>query len=88
MIGMKVNIDSYTGFLVRIGCYYLVAVVSKKVMRWSTSPWDAYLIKDETAARDVAEVVSGHIVSFNPITGEVKEIEKAGSQPEDLRSLG
>ena len=67
------NVKQYDAWIVQVENQYLVAVAYKdtNMCRWSTSPFDAAQIEDINAALTIAKAAGGHIVRFNPITGNV-----------------
>lgn len=45
-------------------------------LRWSLSKWDAWRTRDMEAARKVARRVGGELLLFNPVAGQMREIER------------
>ena len=68
---MKGDIRKKTGLIIRKGSEYLVgAILYSTDLRWSSSPWDAWITRNTEAARRVAEKVGGEMVLFNPVAGQ------------------
>lgn len=68
---MKDDIRRKTRLIIRRGNEYLVGrVVYSTELRWSTSPYDAWMTRNMEAARRVAEKVGGEIWMFNPPAGQ------------------
>ena len=47
-------------------------------LRWSWSPYDAWITRSWEKARMVARKVGGKIVMFNPAIRQMKELEQNG----------
>lgn len=45
-------------------------------LRWSISPWDAWITRDTETARKVADRVGGEIMLFNPVAGQIRKIRE------------
>ena len=68
---MKGDIRKATGLIIRKGSEFLVGrICFSQELRWSISPWDAWMTRDTDAARRVAEKVGGEIDLFNPVAGQ------------------
>ena len=68
------DIRKLTGLIIRRGNEYLVGTILYSTdLRWSKSPWDAWITRDRTAAERVAGRVGGEIVLFNPAAGQMRE---------------
>ena len=69
------RIEGRKSWIVRRGSEYLVAMayIDKRMVRWSTSAYDAARIQDRDKAEKVAGVVGGTVVIFDRITGDVEE---------------
>lgn len=65
-------------FIVESGGAYLVAVpyTDNRVLRWSSSKYDAARIEDHKTADMIAKKVGGVVVVFEPLTGRLKPIDK------------
>ena len=62
-----------TGIVIRRGNAFLVGVVyGSRELRWSASPWDAWITRRREQARAVCGAVGGEMVLFNPATGQRK----------------
>ena len=68
---MTVN-DAWV-LIIRMGNKYLVGLpyTDTLMIRWSSSPYDAYPMHRKRIAKKVAEMVGGEVVCFNPILGEI-----------------
>lgn len=63
-----------TALIIRKDGVYLVGrILHGKELRWSESPYDAWQTRIRAKARSVNEKVSGEIMLFNPITGQLRE---------------
>ena len=68
------DIRQRTGLIVRRGTDYLVGTILYSTdLRWSRSPWDAWITRDREAAARVANRVGGELMLFNPIAGQIRE---------------
>ena len=73
---MKNDIRKKTGLIIRKKNEYLVGTILYSTdLRWSISPWDAWITRDREAARMVADKVGGEIILFNPIVGQMRELQ-------------
>ena len=67
------NIKEYTGLIIQKDNEYLVGVVyGTTELRWSWSPWDAWITRRRDHAERVADRVGGVPVLFNPVAGQLK----------------
>lgn len=65
-----------TGIIIERDGEYLVGVVfGTRELRWSKSPWDAWLTREKDKAYKVAHKVKGKPMLFNPIAKQLKEME-------------
>lgn len=64
-----------TSLIVRRGNEYLVGY-SGVFLRWSGSTYDAWRTRDKRTAQMVADKVGGEMMLFNPITGQIRKIER------------
>jgi hypothetical protein len=70
------DIRSATGIIIEKDGEYLVGTILFSTdLRWSTSPWDAWITRRKEYALKVAEKVGGNRVLFNPVAGQMKTIE-------------
>lgn len=71
------NIRQKTGIIIQKDNEYLVAViVGTKELRWSLSPWDAWITREREAALSVAEIVGGKQMLFNPVAGQLRGLRE------------
>ena len=72
------EIRKKTGLIVRRGNEYLVGTILFSTdLRWSVSPWDAWITRDRDAAMRVSDKVGGEIFLFNPVAGQLKRMERS-----------
>ena len=70
------EIRKKTGLIIRKGSEYLVrTILFSTYLRWSVSPWDAWITRKRDHALMVAEKVGGRRVLFNPVAGQIKLLE-------------
>lgn len=75
MEGNKMEIREKTGLIIRRGNEYLVACqVGTGELRWSTSPWDAWITRRRDQAERIGRVTGGRLILFNPVAGQIKEV--------------
>jgi hypothetical protein len=48
-------------------------IIFSHELRWSKSPWDAWITRDRSAAQRVARNVGGDLILFNPVAGQIRE---------------
>ena len=71
------DIRSKTGIIIEKDGEYLVGtILSSTDLRWSKSPWDAWITRQRENALKVAEKVRGNRVLFNPVAGQMKLLEE------------
>ena len=71
------NVREKTGIIIQKGNEYLVGVVvGTKILRWSISPWDAWITRRRDKAFMVADRVGGERVLFNPVAGQLRAFGK------------
>ena len=69
------NIRKCTGIIIEKDGEYLVGtILFSKDLRWSQSPWDAWITRKRENAGKVAEKVSGRQMLFNPVAGQLREL--------------
>lgn len=74
---MRTDIRSKTGLIIRKDGEYLVGTICYSTdLRWSISPWDAWITRDTETARKVADRVGGEIMLFNPVAGQIRKIRE------------
>ena len=56
----------------RNGQYLVGRILGSKDLRWSISPYDAWMTRDVRAAKNVAKLTGGVTVLFNPIVKQMK----------------
>lgn len=67
------DIRTKTGIIIRKDGKYLVGfVLYSKELRWSESPYDAWLTRSPEKAGEVARKVGGATMLFNPIVGQLR----------------
>ena len=65
-----------TGIIIRREGEYLVGTILYSTdLRWSRSPYDAWITRRIADARMVAAATGGEMVLFNPIVNQMKEME-------------
>lgn len=69
----KRKLQEKTGLVVRRDGEFLQCLDMYYKLRWSTSPYDAWITRDVEDARSVADKVGGELCLFNPIVGSLKE---------------
>ena len=70
------NIREKTGIIIQKGNEYLVGLVlGGPELRWSLSPWDAWITRRRDWAIKVADRVGGKRVLFNPVAGQIRELK-------------
>jgi len=68
------DIRRMTGLIVQRGPEYFVGMIlGTGKLRWSRSPWDAWISRDRETAQRVARYVGGYLALFNPVAGQVRE---------------
>lgn len=73
------NIREHTGIIVKKDGEYLVgAIVGMRKLRWSLSPWDAWITRSREAAERVADRVGGVQMLFNPVAGQIRGLRNEG----------
>ena len=64
----------YTGLIVQKDGEYLVGcVMGTKLLKWSSSPYDAWITRTVDSAVRVSVFVGGSIMLFNPVVGQIRE---------------
>lgn len=67
------DIREKTCIIVRRNGEYLVGnIMGTEMLKWSTSPWDAWHTREKAKAEYVARNVGGVLVLFNPISKETR----------------
>lgn len=70
----KSDIRKYTGLIIKRGNEFLVGrILGSSDMRWSTSPWDAWITRKREEAEAVARATGGDVWLFNPIAAQIRE---------------
>ena len=70
------EIKRKTGIIIRRDGKYLVGTILYSTdLRWSWSPYDAWITRRIADARLVAGATGGEMVLFNPILNRMKEME-------------
>jgi hypothetical protein len=69
------DIRTKTGIIIEKGGEYLVGTILFSTdLRWSASPWDAWITRRKDQALMVAEKVGGRRVLFNPVAGQLRKM--------------
>ena len=63
-----------TKLIVKRGAEYLVGFDLLGIMKWSTSPYEAWSTRNRQDAEDVARKVGGDLWLFNNVIGEAREL--------------
>lgn len=72
---MKKDIREATGIIIGRNNEYLVCVdVATGRLRWSNSPYDAWITRKREHAFKVAYKVKGTRFLFNPIAGQIRKM--------------
>lgn len=68
------DVREKTGIIIRKNGQYLVgySIVTNE-LRWSISPWDAWITRRRDKALIVSDRVGGTRMLFNPIVGQIKK---------------
>ena len=75
------DIRLYTGIIIERDGEYLVGVIYGTLkLRWSASPWDAWITRERANAMKVARAVGGKPFLFNPISSQIKEMEVGNNE--------
>lgn len=70
------DIRMKTALVIRREDEYLVGrILDTPMVRWSKSPWDAWKTRSVKKARAKADKYGGVPVLFNPVAGQIKELE-------------
>jgi len=69
------NIRLYTNLIVQKDGKFLQGyIVGMNELKWSDSPWDAWMTRERADAYAVAQKVDGELVLFNPIVGQTRKL--------------
>ena len=64
----------YTCLIIKKDNEFLVGcIMGTNILRWSNSPYDAWITRKRQHAIKVANYVNGNIMLFNPIVGQLRE---------------
>lgn len=67
-----------TGIIIEKDGEYLVGTILFSTdLRWSASPWDAWITRKRDNALRVAERVGGTRMLFNPVAGQLRKMGEA-----------
>ena len=70
---MKPDIRRQTGLIIRRNGEFLVGkAMLTGGLRWSVSPYDAWITRDTDTARSVARTVGGTVMLFNPVARQMR----------------
>ena len=68
------DIRRHTGLIIKKDGKYLVGrILDTSLLKWSESPWDAWMTRIRANARSIAEKTGGEIMLFNPIAGQERK---------------
>ena len=71
------NVRECTVVIIKRGAEFLVGRIPYSMeLRWSRSPYDAWRTRKKETAQAVANVFGGDMWLFNPIVGQLKELEQ------------
>lgn len=74
------DIRRQTGLIIRKDGEWLVGrIVYSRELRWSTSPWSAWITRNREDAERVARKVGGEMWLFNPVAAQLREMEARGA---------
>lgn len=64
----------YTNLIVQKDGEYLVGcVMGTRILKWSNSPYDAWMTRIKERAIRVSDKVGGSLMLFNPVVGQIRE---------------
>ena len=64
----------YTSLIVqKDGSYLVGCILGTKLLKWSDSPYDAWMTREVDSAVRVSVFVGGSIMLFNPVVGQIRE---------------
>lgn len=67
------DIRKRTGIIIQKDGLFLVGtIIYSTELRWSRSPWDAWITRDRGKAERVAGKVGGTRMLFNPVAGQIR----------------
>lgn len=71
------DIRERTGIIIQRENEFLVGTILFSTdLRWSKSPWDAWITRRRDHAIKVANKVGGEMMLFNPVAGQLKEMKR------------
>lgn len=69
----QTDIRLKTGLIIKRGPVYLVGrIMGTSELKWSSSPWDAWITRDRDEAEAVARATGGDLWLFNPVAGQIR----------------
>ena len=69
------DIRRKTGIIIgKDGMFLVGLIIGTNQLRWSTSPWDAWITRIPANVRSVAEKTGGETWLFNPVAGQIRRI--------------
>ena len=75
--GRGMDIREKTGIIIKKNGLFLVAYcIGTEELRWSSSPWDAWITRDREAARFVSDRINGVRMLFNPVAGQLRGLHE------------
>ena len=73
---VRMNIREKTGIIIQKDGEYLVGrIICTRELRWSLSPWDAWITREREAALWIADKVGGTQMLFNPVAGQLRGLK-------------
>lgn len=71
------DIRLQTGIIIeKDGEFLVCAVPYSSQLRWSSSPWDAWITRKMRLSAMVAERVGGIEMLFNPVAGQLRKLRR------------
>ena len=71
----RMDVRTKTGIIVKRGSEFLVArQIGTGVMKWSNSPYDAWITRNRETAKRIAQRLGGDLFLFNPVVGQMREM--------------
>ena len=75
------DIRLQTGIIIeKDGEYLVCAVPYSNQLRWSASPWDAWITREMYQSERVAKRVGGVEMLFNPVAGQLRKFRRKNNE--------
>lgn len=75
------DIRLQTGIIIeKDGEFLVCAVPYSAQLRWSSSPWDAWITRKAKYSAKVAERVGGVEMLFNPVAGQLRKFRRKSNE--------